>query len=254
MKQKIVIIGDSHTRNCAVELQHAMGKEYSVISLVKPGAGMGLIVNAVSDEIKKLKGDDVLVIGGGSNDIGKNANTNLALRHLSSFIKDNQVPNIVVMTAPPRHNLHSLSCVNSEVNRFNKQLRRRMMQFNNVKLLETDIDRTYFTRHGLHFNSSGKEYIASKLATVVKSFSQKERSSPIYMTWKAEPVPINHDDSKTNLDPGLSDVSTLRVNGPSNTSINGDKSYIEVSDSKHTVCCADKKSNRTKKAPPYQKS
>ena len=69
------------------------------------------------------------------------------------------------------------------------------------------------------------------------------------MTWKADPVLINHDDSKTNLDPGLSDVSTLRVNGPSNTSINVDKSNIEVSDSKHIIRCANKKSNRTKKAP-----
>jgi hypothetical protein len=55
VKQKVVIIGDSHTRNCAAELQHDMGKDYSVIGLVKPGAGMGHIVNAVSDEIKNLK-------------------------------------------------------------------------------------------------------------------------------------------------------------------------------------------------------
>jgi hypothetical protein len=65
VKQKIVIIGDSHTRKCAAELQHVMGKYYSVIGLVKPGAGMGHIINTVSDEIKNLKGDDVLVIGVG---------------------------------------------------------------------------------------------------------------------------------------------------------------------------------------------
>jgi hypothetical protein len=124
-----------------------------------------------------------------------------------------------------------------------------MTQFNNVKLLETDTDRTYFTRHGLHFNSSGKEFIASKLATVVKSFLQKVRSSPIYMKWKVDSVPINHDDSNNTSDSGLSDVSSPRLNGPSNTSINVDKSYIEVSDSKHTLHCADKKSNRIKKAP-----
>lgn len=117
VKQKIVILGDSHTRNCAAGLQHAMGKDVSVIGLVKPGAGMGQIVNAVSDEIKNLKGDDVLIIGGGSNDIYKN-NSNQALSHLSAFIINNQVPNIVVMTAPPRHDLHPTSCINCEVNRF----------------------------------------------------------------------------------------------------------------------------------------
>jgi len=78
------------------------------------------------------------------------------------------------------------SGVNSEVIRFNKQMRKRMIQFNNVKILETDLDRKYFTKHGLHLNSSGKEYIAIRLATVVKGlfhdvshFLTVERGFPI---------------------------------------------------------------------------
>ena len=41
VKQKIVIVGDSHTRNSAAELQHSLGSDFSVTSFVKPGAGMG---------------------------------------------------------------------------------------------------------------------------------------------------------------------------------------------------------------------
>jgi hypothetical protein len=152
------------------------------------------------------------------------------------------------MTAPPMHDLHSTSCVNSE-NRFNKQLRRRMLQFNSVKLIETDIDRNYFTRHGLHFNSSGKEFIASKLASVVKSFMQKVRSSPIYMKWKVDPVPTNYDDSNNSSDSGLCEVSSPQPNGPLNDPIHEDKFNIEVKDNQHDLRCADKKSNRIKKAP-----
>jgi len=54
-----------------------------------------------------------------------------------------------------------------------------MTFYNNVKILETDLERGYFTKHGLHLNSSGKECIALRLATVVKSLFKKEMISPI---------------------------------------------------------------------------
>lgn len=84
VKQKIVIIGDSHSRNSAAELKHIMGSSFTISSFVKPGAGMGSIVESMKD-IKKLKGDDV-IIWGGSNDIAKN-NSNEALKHVCNFVK-----------------------------------------------------------------------------------------------------------------------------------------------------------------------
>jgi len=53
-----------------------------------------------------------------------------------------------------------------------------------VKVLETDLERGYFTNHGLHLNSSGKEYIARKLARAVRSFLEIEKASPISLNWK----------------------------------------------------------------------
>ena len=151
MKQKLVIKGDSHTRKSAAELQHNIGSTFTVSSFVKPGAGMGSIVGTTKEDIKTLKSDDVVILWGGSNDIGKN-NSKEALKHLCNFIKNNQKVNIVVMTAPPRHDLLPSSCVNSEVISYNKQLRNRIKQYNNVKILETDLERKYFTKHGLHLN------------------------------------------------------------------------------------------------------
>jgi hypothetical protein len=80
VKQKIVIIGDSHARNSADELQHNIGSTFTVSSFVKPGAGMGSIVDTMKKDIKKLKRDDDVIIWGGSNDIGKN-NSKEALKH-----------------------------------------------------------------------------------------------------------------------------------------------------------------------------
>jgi hypothetical protein len=54
MKHKIVIIGNSHARNIAAELQHSLGLRFSVSSFVKPGAGMNVIVDTVKEDIEKL--------------------------------------------------------------------------------------------------------------------------------------------------------------------------------------------------------
>jgi hypothetical protein len=211
VKQKIVISGDSHARNSAAELQHNTSPTFTVSSFVKPGTGMESIVDTMKEDIKKLKSDDDVIIWGGSNDIRKN-NSKEALKHLRNFIKKNKTANIVVTTAPPRHDLLPSSCINSEVISFNKQLRKRMIQYNNVKILETDLERKYFTEHGLHLNSSGKEFIAVRLITVVKSFFHIERMSPIYLYWKDDTVITNQDRrSKDSLVTNNNDKITPRL-------------------------------------------
>ena len=64
-----------------------------------------VVVNTVKKDIEKLKSEDVIVVWGGSNDIGK-TNSKEALRHVCNFVKNNQTVNIMVMAAPPTP-LHS---------------------------------------------------------------------------------------------------------------------------------------------------
>jgi len=64
-KRKIVIIGDSHARNCAVELHHRLGRKCAVSGYVKPGAEMKVILQSGKEEIEKLSGEDVVVVWGG---------------------------------------------------------------------------------------------------------------------------------------------------------------------------------------------
>jgi len=86
------------------------------------------------------------------------------------------------MAAPPRYDLIPSSCVNNEVVRFNRQLKKRMKMYNNVKILETVLERDYFTKHGLHLNSSGEEQIALKLVAVVTSFSTRTKCPPFALS------------------------------------------------------------------------
>jgi hypothetical protein len=86
------------------------------------------------------------------------------------------------MTAPPRHDSLPSSCVNKEVISFNRQLKKGMVIYNNVKMLDSDIEREHFTKHGLHLNSSGRECIALRLATMVRSFFQQREDIPCLLT------------------------------------------------------------------------
>jgi hypothetical protein len=71
VNQKIVVVGDSHARKSVAELKR-LDLTFAISSFVKPCAGMRVIVDTMKEDIKKLKHDDVVVIWGGSNDIGRN--------------------------------------------------------------------------------------------------------------------------------------------------------------------------------------
>ena len=59
-----------------------------------------------------------------------------------------------------------------------------MKIYSNVKMLEIDTDRKYFTKHGQHLNLSGKELISMKLTILIKEFFTKKQLSHICMQWK----------------------------------------------------------------------
>jgi len=100
-----------------------------------------------------------------------------------------------------------------------------MKQYNNVKILETDLERKYFTKHGLNLNSSGKECITLRLDTVVKSFFHIERMSPIYLHWKDDTVITNQDrinkDSSVTYNDNKSTPRSQPSHSPKEISANG---------------------------------
>ena len=51
-------------------------------------------------------------------------------------------------------------------------------------MLETDLNRKYFTKYGQHLNLSGKELISVKLTMVTKEFFNKKQLSTICLQWK----------------------------------------------------------------------
>ena len=165
-KKKIVIIGDSHSRGYATNLKHQLKDKFQIVGYVKPGASTIEIVETAKSDIRDLKKDDVIIVFGGSNDIGKNKASN-SLYNLVKFASEHQHTNIVVMGAPHRHDLAQWSCVNAEAKNFNNKLNKRLKALKNTTVINIDTTRDYYTRHGLHMNGLGKEVI-TRIAEVVK--------------------------------------------------------------------------------------
>jgi RNase H-fold protein (predicted Holliday junction resolvase) len=122
-------------------------------------------------------------VWGGSNDISGN-NTKEAIDQLRNFIEEATTVNLVIMKVPLRHDLMPTSCVNKEVLKFNTQIEKRVKAYPNTKLFDIDLDRSYYTAHGQHLNSSGKELIANKLAILIKDVLVEKQLNPIQLPWK----------------------------------------------------------------------
>ena len=54
--------------------------------------------------------------------------------------------------------------MNNEIATFNTKLKKLMKPYNHVTILETDHDRKFFTRQGMHMNNLGKERTATGVA------------------------------------------------------------------------------------------
>ena len=183
-KHKVLIIGDSHVHGSASRLQRNLGKDYAVSSFVKPGAQMNVNTATAHEERKTFKSEDVLVIWRGSNNISKN-NMREAITNVSELVKESKGANIVLISAPHRHDLIHESCVNKEVGKYNRLMRKVAKLYTNVKFLEVPLDRTHSTRHGMHLNPKGKEFLFHQLAIQIDLTFNESQSPSIPIPWES---------------------------------------------------------------------
>jgi hypothetical protein len=92
-----------------------------------------------------LTKSDVVVLCGGPNDVNKN-NSNIALEHTLTFIKDNNKTNIILLSVPHRHDLMDFYGVKNEIGTFNRKL----MKY--IKIVEYTVFINYSKRNVLHMD------------------------------------------------------------------------------------------------------
>jgi hypothetical protein len=181
----ILILGDSHSRGLASEVQLQVGKDLIAQALVKPGANIEAILHLTDSEIRNLTEQDVCIIWGGTRDVAKNE-SNLGLQQLIKFLGKHQNTNIILIEVPHRYDLEADSCVNKETKEFNRKLKNLGDQFPNLRVIETSTNREVYTRHGLHMNRRGKEQTAGKIATVIRNILEVNKAKPVVQQWQQD--------------------------------------------------------------------
>jgi len=70
----------------------------------------------------------VIVVWGGSTDVGKNE-TNKGINCIHSFVKTNSHTNFIIMDVLHRYDLEQNTCVNKEVEKYNRRIWKYMKLF-----------------------------------------------------------------------------------------------------------------------------
>jgi hypothetical protein len=183
LPKKLIIIGDSHARGLSSTLKGSLTDDFQVIGYVKPGAAIETLISSTKRDIANLNKNDVIVFCGGARDISNN-NTQNGLRYLINFVKETKHTNIILISVPHRHDLVYWSCVNKEVETFNRKLIKLIKPLEHVMMAKPESNRNYFTSHGMHLNNKGKEQVVIEVSKVNTSMFLEQIENPTVLPLK----------------------------------------------------------------------
>jgi hypothetical protein len=114
---------------------------------------------------------------------------------MRKFALQNKHTNISTVAPSHRYDLLDFSYVNQETQVFNRKLRKLIKDMQHVSVLDTNLTRDDFTRHGLHLNSLGKERIAKTIGKSITTLSTTGNPT-ISLNWKEVPLAASTVDTK----------------------------------------------------------
>jgi hypothetical protein len=187
LDHKVKIIGDSQLKGITAKINQYLNTKFEVSSLIKPGAHMNQLVHTQEMELQCLGRKDIIVINGGTNDINNvSSKRNKISVMMTQFIQKYNNTNIVVVNIPHRYDLAKDSRTNLEIQAYNDKLNKMAKSFKHVAIAEIESNRKYFTKHGLHLNNAGKEWLAKLLVTQIsKLINSRNKTDPVIaLNWK----------------------------------------------------------------------
>ena len=168
----------------------SLDARFDVCGVVKPGSVTGSLMEMAKGEVGSLTMNDFLIICSGANDIDRNDSRN-AFKNITSFIKNVNHTNIILISAPYRHDIMDYSHVNNLIKSFNSKLFKLAKTFSHVSIMEIVNNRFLFTKHGLHLNESGKELLSNQLVLHIFSILEEVSSKPIILGWYDKNLQVN---------------------------------------------------------------
>ncbi|PNF23935.1 hypothetical protein B7P43_G12110, partial [Cryptotermes secundus] len=222
---KLVMIGDSFLTGAAENVKSYLSDKYEVLSIVKPGAGLSVLTQSITEEVSALTSMEVLVLGGGSIDLDQ-CKVKTAYKLITDFAILNNHINIILLNVPKRYDLQNYSHMNDEIRKYNSKLSKIAKAFTHIKFIEVDTKRNNFRKHGLHFNKFCKAHLAKQIASTVQLLLGKKSSSPLVLDW-------------------LSDITVYNDKVAADISFETDA--IQNKNTNTLVACNNNRSNRTSK-------
>jgi hypothetical protein len=122
---------------------------------INPGTGLNTIITSAKRDIQQLPKQDVVVVWGGTKDVGKNE-TKQGINWIERFVETNNHTNIILMEVPHRYDLIQDLCVNKEAEKFNSRIHKHTKVHENAEVMKVNLDRRGFTKHGQRMNAWGK--------------------------------------------------------------------------------------------------
>jgi hypothetical protein len=120
-KHKIIVIGNSHAQGCAAEIKLNLDEGFKVQGFVNPGTGVSTIKTSAKIDIQHLPKQDVVVVWGGSKDVAK-SETKKDINCIQALVETNNHTTFILMDIPHRYDLEQTSCVNKEVEKYNRRI------------------------------------------------------------------------------------------------------------------------------------
>jgi hypothetical protein len=152
------------------------------MGMVMPNSGLENIIKRNINDIRAIGNRDIMIVSGGAMDINKNE-AKMGLCQLRNLVSDIQNTNILIITVPHRHDLQESSCLNKEIDFFNSKLQKMMKTNVNVKTVQANLNRSDFTRHGMHLNANGKDKTVELIRQTISTLKGKQVKSPIVLKW-----------------------------------------------------------------------
>jgi hypothetical protein len=88
------------------------------------------------------------------------------------------------MNGPNRYDLEETSCMNKEVKVYNRKLNNIKRRYNYTEVTDMSADRDHYTKHGLHMNGIGKDWLARRIANTINKLFVNHKLAPIILEWK----------------------------------------------------------------------
>lgn len=207
-KRKVMILSDSHGNNL-YRFMDDVSKKLDFMVVSKPNAKLKHVVREGRPLIEHFTEKDHVIIIAGTNDLQRNEPSQLTIRQgLNELFSWDIKTNVTVVEIPFRYDdAH----VNDNIFWNNLILKKKIQKYKgnlNLSFLEINsfTHRSFYTRHGLHYNSRGKRFISE---TIVSQINKNEESihykTTVNPTIKQQGIQLFQ--SHKHKDTSLNDVS-----------------------------------------------